>query len=863
MTGAKQEPLPIDDALDDIVEKLRASRRIVIHAEPGAGKTTRVPPAILDAGLASAQIIILQPRRVAARSAAFRVADERGREIGQEIGYQVRHEGRHSSQTRILFCTEGVFLRRLQDDPLLEGVSVVVFDEFHERNIDSDLALAMVRQVQTEVRPELCIVVMSATLDAEPISAYLGHCPIVRCSGRTFPIEIEYLKFAPSAALPQVTADGVRQMFPQTNGHVLVFLPGVGEIRRTQDLLIASKPFSGENVQIMPLYGDMALADQQRVLHPTAKERKIILATNVAETSLTIQGVTAVVDSGMARVNRFNAQLGLNRLELERISRASAQQRAGRAGRTEAGQCLRLWTERDQQVLRDFDEPEIARVELSQSLLHLIAWGEPDVTAFPWFESPPPHAVERALQLLGLLGAVDGTTLTELGKRMAHIPLQPRLARLLIEGSRRGVARRAALCAALLSERDPFIRDKLAVRSSNPMESAPAYRTDSDLLDRVSAIEEWESSGTRQFSIGTLSNDAAKYLLRTAHDLLKVVSVSEGKNVNGDSTGEEREASQRRQPTGEEAELRAVLAAFPDRVCRRRSSGDKRAVMVGGRGVRLSDESGVTDAELFIAVELIDLGQSETLVRQASAIEKAWLPSSHIATTIDAGYDIEKQKITAVKRTRYVDLVLDEKPEKVSAEIDAGAALAKAISEHMDASTLLDDGAKNYIARVQCLREWMPELELPDIGETPWHSLLSEWCTGCTRVDELTGDSFIGIIKTKMTRAQLLAIDENAPERILVPSGHQHKLLYERGKPPVLAVRIQELFGMTDTPRIAGNRVQVLLHLLAPNYRVQQITPDLANFWKNTYPQVRKDLKARYPKHPWPDNPLIPVPRKR
>lgn len=876
MPDGLPEKLPIDEAISDIIEKLRSSGGIVIKAEPGAGKTTRVPPAILDAELAEhGQIIVLQPRRVAARSAAMRVAaerlTERGRELGKEIGYQVRQEGRHSRETRILFCTEGILLRRLQDDPLLEGIGVVVFDEFHERSIDSDLALAMVRQVRADVRPDLQIVVMSATLDPDPISRYLGACPTVECPGRTFPIAVEYLKFSPTAQLPQVTADGVRQVLPQTEGHVLAFLPGVGEIRQCADILIDHKDIFESGIEVMQLYGDMPLAEQQKVLQPS-RQRKIILATNVAETSLTIEGVTAVVDAGMARVNRFHAQLGLNRLELERISRASADQRAGRAGRIAPGRCLRLWTERDQQALRDFDSPEIGRVDLSQCLLQLIAWGEPDVTSFGWFEPPPPSAVQRAMQLLRLIGALEGGgavsevgsgSITDVGKEMARLPLQPRLARLLIEGKRRGVAMRACLCAALLSERDPFLRD-ISPQSVGEQRNHGQYhrRTDSDLLDRVSALEEFRDTGTRQFEVGTLSTGAAKQVVRIAADLVRVLGDQRQRNAHR-SGPEVLDGSAGDPADDDQAVLRAVAAAFPDRVCRRRAPRDKRAVMVGGRGVRLADESGVSDAEFFVAVELSDTGQSESLVRQASHLDRSWLPASHITSSIDVSYDVAKQKVTALKRTRYVDLILDEVQVPVPPSFDAASILARGIAENLDAAALIDDQARNFIARIQCLRQWLPELQLPEgIEDAGAASFLEEWCIGCTAVSELTGESLITLIRSRLTHPQLTALEQEAPEKITVPSGRQHKLIYEVGKPPVLAVRIQELFGMSDTPRIARNRISVLLHLLAPNYRVQQITPDLANFWKNTYAQVRKDLKARYPKHAWPDNPLVrPTPK--
>lgn len=818
------ESLPINSVLPDIVLRLKSAGAVVLRAEPGAGKTMRVPPAILDAGLAdlesggAGQIVVLQPRRIAARSAAARISDERGTVLGEEIGYRVRLEGKSSARTRILVCTEGVFLRRLQDDPLLEDVAVVVFDEFHERSLDGDLALAMITQVRSQVRPDLRIVVMSATLDSAPIADYLGGCPIVECPGRTYPVEIEYLQFAPNTPLPRLAVEGVSKFVGRDDapGHVLVFLPGVGEIRKTEEILHDELAVSDRLV--LPLYGDMSLEEQQQVLRPS-KQSKIILATNVAETSLTIDGVTAVVDTGMARVNRFHPQLGLNRLELERISKASAAQRAGRAGRTAAGRCLRLWTERDHLALRDFDAPEIARVELSQCLLQLIAWGEYDVKAFPFFEAPPEAAVDKALQLLDLLDAISAGRITSLGKQMARLPLQPRLARLMIEASEAGYAERGALCAALLSERDPIRRER-------NIDGAPRHRTDSDVLDRLTA-----AGGTKQ-------------IMRAAKQLVQII----GTAGSGTSSTSE-----------DEALRRALLVAFPDRVCKRRQPNDRRAVMVGRRGVKVAEESAVIDGDLFVAVELSDSGQSETLVRQASLIERNWLPPTHVTSSVEVAYDVQRQKVVAFKRNKYVDLILDEMPAPMPADVDPGAMLAQGILANLDLNSLIDEEAKRYFARVQSLRECLPELNVPDFGESPWQDLLPDWCSGCSSVSELRGETLIACIQARLTREQVVAIESEVPDRFKLPSGRTVKIEYEIGKPAIIAVRIQELFGQAETPKLARGRVPVLLHLLAPNYRVQQITPDLASFWKNTYPTVKKELKQRYPKHAWPENPLAPI----
>lgn len=873
--------LPIDDVLPEVISGLTSTDTgaLVLIAAPGAGKTTRVPPAVLDAGLAEltnrtiqsnqGQIVVLQPRRVAARAAATRISDERGTKLGEEIGYQVRHESKVSARTRILVCTEGVFLRRLQKDPMLENTAVVIFDEFHERNLDSDLALALVRQVRNELRPDLKIIVMSATLDAEPVSRYLSNCPVVQSPGRAYPVNIEYLSFQPSAVnLEQTVSDGVKKMLAASDGHILAFLPGVGEIRKTQELLepIAER----EDFLLLPLYGDLPLEEQQRVLNQSA-QRKVVLATNIAETSLTIDGISAVVDSGMARVNRLDTRLGLNRLGLERISQASADQRAGRAGRTASGDCLRLWTEREHKSMSAFNSPEIERVDLSECALQLLAWGEKDLQSFAWFEAPPPVSLSRALELLDRLDALENGRLTELGRKMAQLPLQPRLARLLVEGATLGQLKDTALCAAMLSERDPLKRS-----SEN---TGAKHKSESDVLDRVWALREFAEYGHKHSFAGELMVNPAKQILRAAEQLTRLVRDFDGGSaaritsdertssdagISSDAQAKQREATlneaaAERQAVqqAEQSVMRAIMVAFSDRICRRREAGGKTAIMVGGRGVKLSNDSAVTDAEFFVAVELIETGQSDATVRQASAIDKGWLPKSHLTTSIDVSFDTIREKVVASKCTRFCDLVIEEKVAALPTDIDPGEILAQALSAaNIDLAALVDDHAKQYLARLNCLRENMPELELPQFSNEPWRDLLPLWCMGSASLVELKSHSFASILQSQLSHEQLTAIEQEAPAQIPVPSGNQIKLHYEDGKAPVLAVRIQELFGMTETPKVARSRQPVLMHLLAPNYRVQQITPDLASFWKNTYSEVKKDLKARYPKHSWPDNPL-------
>jgi ATP-dependent helicase HrpB len=838
------EPLPIDRYLPDIVETLQSSGMLVLVAEPGAGKTTRVATALLDAGLANlpdgklGQIVVLQPRRIAARAAASRMSNERGNLVGGEVGYQVRFEKRVSRATRILVCTEGLFLRRIQEDPFLQDTAVVVFDEFHERSAYSDLALAMVAQVRLAVRPDLRILVMSATLDTGAASGYLGNCPTIKCPGRTHPIRIEYLKTNSSQPLERLVADGSRLMLAQTPGDLLIFLPGIAEIRDAQSEL--ERDSACDSLSIMPLYGDLPLEQQQAVLLPSQK-RKIVLATNVAETSITIDGITAVIDSGLCRITKLNSRLGMNRLELSRISKASADQRAGRAGRNSPGSCMRLWTEREHGLLRDFEVPEIARVELSQIALQLITWGEHNIRAFPWFEVPPDGAIDQALELLERLGALANGSLTECGKQMAALPLQPRTARLFLEGKRLGYGSRAAICAALLEERAPFKR--------SAQKTLAQHHGDSDVLDQLEAVEHFATTGFRHSQAGELLSAPTRQILRAAEQIERNL------DEQAEASAESKEAVDV-ESSSDTAILKAILAAYPDRVCIRREAAGRRAIMVGGRGVRLADESTVGAGELFVAVELLDSGSTETLVRQASRIEKDWLPKTQLTESLDTTYDAERQKVTAVRRLRFFDLIIDQQSAPLPPDLDAAAILAEAAANHFDLNTLVNEDARRYLARIGWLKRSQLELDLPDFGTNPWPELLPEWCTGCTSIEEMRSAPLVEVVKGRLTREQVHAIERFAPDSIVVPSGRRVKLDYELDRPPVLAVRIQELFGLSQTPCVANSSIPVLLHLLAPNNRIQQITSDLASFWKNTYPEVVKELKSRYPKHSWPSDPM-------
>lgn len=797
-----------------------------------------MPPALVESGLAgSGLVVMLEPRRVAARAAARRMALEHGSPLGDVFGYQVRFDKKASARTRVLVVTPGVLLRRLHDDPFLEGVAAVVFDEFHERGLEADLALGMVRLVRENVRPDLLAIVMSATVDPAAVSAYFGGCPVVDSAGRAFPVEMRYRSRRNDTAVSRAVADAVRELLSERAGDVLAFLPGLREIRQAADELGALA-----GAEVMPLHGDLPPEQQDRALQKLA-HRKVVLATNVAETSVTVDGVTAVVDSGLARQMEFEAGVGMDRLRLVPISRASADQRAGRAGRTAPGVCVRLWDEPSHRARPEQAVPEIRRVDLCGAVLQLAALGEPDVCKFPWLDAPSPEAVSQALALLDALDLFRTGALTKLGEAAAGLPVHPRLARLLLEGQRLGCASRAALAAALLSERDPFLRE---FDGGPQVRTAP--NTVSDVLDRVEALEAFEARGRLDGPLGRLHKGGAYGVLEVRDQLARLVRSEQI-------------------ATDDDALLRAVFAAYPDRLARRREVGSTRALTVGGRGVRLAPTSGVHEPELFVCVD-VDAGGADSFVRLASGVERAWLPPDRVATRIEVTFDERAERLAARKVTRFGDLVLQEADAHIADEGQAAAVLARAAADRLEKVLPAPDSAAGaFRTRVRCLRAWVPELNLPAFDATDLADALESLCRGRRSLADVRTGPWLDVLRGSLSYQQLQAVEAEAPERIEVPSGSHISLTYEEGRAPVLAARIQEMFGQTETPRVARGRVKVLLHLLAPNYRPQQVTDDLASFWANGYPLVRKELRARYPKHSWPEDPLtadaVRGPKKR
>ncbi len=820
-----RESLPIDAVLPELLAKLREAGAAVLRAPTGAGKTSRVPPAILDAGLAGrGDVLLLEPRRVAARAAARRMADEHGTKLGDIFGYQVRFDRQAGPRTRCLTVTPGILLRYLLDDPFLERIAVIVFDEFHERGLETDLALGLVRLLRTTVRPDLKLVVMSATLEVEKIAEYLGQCPTVTSEGRTFPVTVHY---RPNRS--EDVAVAVRDVLEESSGDVLVFLPGLQEIRRIAEEL---NDLSNRGMLVLPLHGELPPEQQDRALKQSNR-RKIVLATNVAETSVTVDGVMAVVDTGTARQQEFDPSVGMDRLRLGPISKASADQRAGRAGRTQPGICVRLWSELEHRARAEHAIPEIRRVDLAGAMLQLLAFGEADLQNFPWFEPPRPESILTATTLLRDLGATANDRLTGLGRHLAQLPVHPRVGRLLVEGARLGVANRAALAAAMLSERDPYARD------SN--RSAPnRMPTFSDLLDRLEGLEEFERSGKFATRIGDILRGPAFATFQARNHLVRLLR-------------EERQVDATVDP--DEAILRAVFAAYPDRLARRRSPGDRRARLVGGRGVRLAPSSGVSEPELFVAVD-VDAGGVDSFVRIASGVRKEWLPADRLLVQIVTSFDESLLKLVARRQVMYGDLAIEETGAHIADESRAAEVLAVAAASHWErVRPTPESAAGQFLLRLKCLRGWAPHCEFPNFDDAALKELLPELCRNRRSLDDVRTAPWLDALRGRLSYAQLQTLDREAPERLEVPSGSQIQLHYEEGRPPILAARIQELFGLVETPRIAGGRVKVLLDLLAPNYRPQQVTDDLASFWQNAYPAIRKELRIRYPKHSWPDDP--------
>ncbi|CAN5415759.1 ATP-dependent helicase HrpB [soil metagenome] len=818
------QPLPVDNAIPELLAALRAGRNAVLVAPPGSGKTTRAAPAIIRDGMLSApneKVLMLQPRRIAARATAARIASEQGWTLGAEVGFQIRFENRTTSATRLTVMTEGILTRRIQRDPFLDGVGCVILDEFHERSIHTDLAIALLREIQTTVREDLRIVVMSATLDAEPVRKFLGDAAVIRAEGRVYPVEIAFATAPSKSPLHERAAKAVVSACAgAASGHVLVFMPGIGEIRRVEQLL---PPGMGA---IHILHSSVSADAQDRALAPS-EQRKIILATNIAETSLTIDGVRTVIDTGFARTLLNDPRLGIDRLELRRISRASADQRAGRAGRTAPGVCHRLWTQAEHGALSDHEQPEILRVDLAGTLLLLRSHGVRDAHDFNWFTAPRRESIDRAVALLKMLGALDDAgNLTPLGSQISALPVHPRLGCLIVEGHRAGALREAAELAALLSERDVY--------SPQDRRRGAKWTASSDLLDRLDDVSDSANRHAPQFMS----------VRRLGADLLRAARQSLG-------------ASHATGVTTEDELLRIIFRGYPDRLTVRRASDPSKGTMVGGRGVALEPGCVVREWPLFVSLDPRDPagGGDEARVSIASGVREPWLEEFFphlLVTEMTHRFDEERGRVLALRVISFAGLVIREEGLSTASNREAASGcLADWVRAHRE-KFFSGEATQQLLTRTALLRRAVPEESFPDVASD---DAIDEACRGQVAAEAVTDAKIAAAVEGSLSWQQRALLRDEAPETIAVPSGSQIRISYQPDGSPILAVRVQELFGLAESPRIAKGRIPVVLHLLGPNYRPVQITADLRSFWNGAYQEVRRELRARYPKHPWPENP--------
>jgi ATP-dependent helicase HrpB len=811
--------LPIREALPALLAALARGPNAVLQAPPGAGKTTGVPLALLgQAWLGAGKIVMLEPRRLAARAAARRMAELLGEPVGETVGYRVRLETRVSRRTRIEVVTDGVFTRMIQDAPDLDGIGAVLFDEFHERRLDTDLGLALTLDAQGGLRPELRLIAMSATLDAAPVAALMGDAPVITSEGRAFPVEIRHLAAPAPNRLAEAVADAVDLALAQPGG-LLVFLPGGGEIRRVQRLLEARR--LGPEIDLLPLYGDLDPRAQDKALSPSPPGgRKIVLATSIAETSLTIDGVRQVIDAGLARGQRYDPRTGMVRLETSRVSQAGATQRAGRAGRTEPGIAWRLWPEAQHRALALRAEPEIAIADLAPLALELAQWGLADAGALRLLDPPNPAAFATARRLLADLGAFDGDgRLTGHGRRMAELGLAPRLAHMVLRAAEQGNGVLATAIAAALGERDIAGRD-------------------ADLRSRLELIER------------PAGNDAARRAREIARRLARQLDLPWGP-VDPAGAG-------------------AVLAlAYPDRIAKRRDETG-RFRLSGGQGAYLPEQDPLAGAD-FLAIADLDGQAPDARIWLAAPLGQAELElalADRIRTDDEVVFEPATRSVQARRRRRLGALVLGDAPLAKPEPEAVTAALIDGIRQTGLSVLPWTELAEAFRHRVGfAARLDGPAADWPPLDDASLAQTLADWLApvlgGKRSLGDLVSLDLLGLLRNQLDWNQQQALDRLAPTHVTVPSGSRIAIEYGIDDTPILAVKLQEMFGLAETPAIAGGRVRLKLHLLSPARRPIQVTSDLGGFWAGSYKAVRADLRGRYPRHPWPENPLEALPTAR
>ena len=850
------ERLPIYEIEQDIVAGLRDSRRVVVSAPTGSGKSTQIPQMLLEHGLlGQGQVVILQPRRLATRLLAARVAWERKVELGREVGYQIRFENVTSASTRIRFVTEGVLLRQIVQDPKLPAVSAIIFDEFHERHLYGDITLARALDLQETDRPDLKLLVLSATLNAAQLEQYLQPCRVLESKGRMFPVDIEYAAnpgYVDKRPVWEQAAEAF-STFVRSGGEgdVLVFMPGSFEISQTLDAIRHCDESRG--FILLPLHGELQPRDQDAAV-ARYEQRKVVVATNVAETSLTIDGVRCVIDSGLARIPRYDPYRGINTLLIEKISRASADQRAGRAGRTAPGLCCRLWTQEEHAHRPQQELPEVKRLDLAEVVLTLKAAGVADLRKFRWLEPPEEQALAHAEELLADLGALAKTptpapdqqfSITPLGRKMLAFPLHPRYARMLLAAQDFGCVYQACLAAALTQGRDLLLRN-IDSQTARQREDLLGEKAGSDFWILMRAWNyalknDFRVEACRRLGIHAVTARQVGPLLQQFLDIAR----KEGLDTS------------LRKPS-EEALHKCLLLGFSDRVARRLDTGTLRCELVHGRRGTLARESVVHASPLLVVAEIREVEGKDksvnTLLSLATAIEEPWLKelfAEDISLAPRVFYDTTSKRVYAEEQLRFRGLALaasrvEPPPADAAAQLLAAEVLAGRLTLNE-----WDHAVEQWILRLNLLSRWCPELALPPITPEDRHHLLEQVCHGAFSYKDIKDEPVQTVVKSWLSASQRELLDKHAPERFDLSNGRTPKLSYEAGNPPHIALRIQELYDVNTTPRIALGRVPVLVHILAPNMRPVQITQDLAGFWREHYPRVKQELQRKYPKHQW------------
>lgn len=804
---------PVDAAVPDLKAALASRGAAILVAVPGAGKTTRVPLALVgEAWLKGKKIVMLEPRRLAARASAKRMADTLSEQAGETVGYTVRLDRKVSGKTRIEVVTEGILTRRIQNDPELKDTGLLIFDEFHERSLDGDLGLALALDVQRGLRDDLKILVMSATLDTEKLSSHLGNAPVISASGRMFPVDVTHLDKPTRFTLIDDTVKAVLRALREVKGSLLVFLPGEGEIRRVE-AAFARAGLPAE-VDVRPLYGAMQLVDQEEAIRPAPDgRRKIVLATTIAETSLTIEGIGAVIDTGLKRAPRFDPASGMTSLETVRVSQASAEQRKGRAGRLGPGHCYRLWPEAETRALAPHDNPEIRIADLAPLVLEIANWGVTSPAGLPWLEPPQAAPFAQAQDLLKQLGALDAAgAITSHGKDMVRLPLHPRLAHMVIRSQAQGCGGEAAEIAALISERDGLPREASV-----------------DIEQRL-------------LQVRGFARDRIRQTARQIRDVIKA-----GNNTGSLSHG------------------MMLALAYPDRIAQRRGSGG-RFRMANGGGAVLPEHDALTKSD-FIAVALLDGAQADAKVFLAGEISRTEI-ETHFADLIETRsgvfWDAKAQAVSAAKSRRLGAIVLEERPD-TSADPEAIAAAMADGAQAMGLGALpWSEAATTLRVRVMFLKRALPDLEWPDFSDAGLGASMRAWLApylaGMTRRADLQRLDLTQILRSMIPPSLLTRLDQLAPVRMEVPSGGHYRIDYDTEGDPILRVRLQEMFGLKSAPQVADGRARLRIELLSPAGRPLAVTQSLETFWTNGYPDVRKDMRGRYPKHSWPENPLQAAP---